>query len=71
MEVFLPMFGKHNIISSEEHNGWKRSRTIISKAFNFNFLKSIIPIVSDTSINIFGNLVKNNNLKNVDIIANM
>lgn len=61
------VIGDQNLLFSE-HEEWKKRRRIISKAFNFEFVKSLGPFVVSTSNNVFQEIIDQNKLEAVNIM---
>jgi len=51
-----------------EGNEWKRKRKLTSSAFNFEFLKNVVPIVISTTEKHFNEWTKKNELTNINLI---
>ena len=58
-------------IGQTEGSEWKKRRKMLSGAFNFEFLKNIIPMIVDVTEENFAQWIKSNELKNQNLSEKM
>ena len=61
------VMGDENLLFSE-HEQWKNRRKIISKAFNFDFIRSLGPVIVTTSSAVFQEVITKGDLNSVNIM---
>ena len=66
-QLMMEVIGEENLLLSE-FDEWKRRRKIISKAFNFEFIKSLNPLIIDTCNTVFHEIINDKKLNQVNIM---
>lgn len=61
------VLGDENLLFSE-HEQWKSRRKIISKAFNFEFIRSLSPVIVTTSASVFQEIISKGDLDSINIM---